>query len=120
MTGHRTHCISSRLTGEFHMADQCESARRLTQFAQMHTESSTVAITSIIDQLNLHQLTKACSQTLLANSSRLCEPTGSSRCTLTQSGHCHAPEHACALTAAVGRGADGDGGAHGEGPCAGC
>ena len=63
----------------------------------MHTVSSTLAITSIIDQLNVHQLTKACSQSLLANSSRLCEPTGSSRCTLTQSGHCRAPEHACAL-----------------------
>ena len=63
----------------------------------MHTVISTLAITSIIDQLNLHQLTKACSQTLLANSSRVCEPTGSSRCTLTQSGHCPAPEHACAL-----------------------
>ena len=38
-----------------YMADQCESARRLTQFAQMHTVVSTLAITSIIDQLNLHQ-----------------------------------------------------------------
>ena len=50
-------------------ADQCESALQLTQFDQTHTVNSTLAVTSIIDQLNLHQLTKACSQTLLANSS---------------------------------------------------
>ena len=38
--------------------DQCESALRLTQFDQTHTDNSTNDITSIIDQLNLHQLTR--------------------------------------------------------------
>ena len=39
-------------------ADQCESALQLTQFDQTHTVNSTIAITSIIDQQNLHQLTR--------------------------------------------------------------
>ena len=37
---------------------QCESVLQLTQFDQTHTVMSTIAITSIIDQLNLHQLTR--------------------------------------------------------------
>ena len=39
-------------------ADQCESVLQLTQFDQTHTVMSTIAISSIIDQLNLHQLTR--------------------------------------------------------------
>ena len=39
-------------------ADQCESALQLTQFDQTHTDVFTIATTSIIDQLNLHQLTR--------------------------------------------------------------
>ena len=41
-------------------ADECESALQLTHFDQTktHTETSTPAIAAIIDQLNLHQLTR--------------------------------------------------------------
>ena len=39
-------------------ADQCESALQFLQFDQTHTVNLTIAITSIIDQQNLHQLTR--------------------------------------------------------------
>ena len=39
-------------------ADECESALQLTHFDQTHTDTSTPAIAAIIDQLNLHQLTR--------------------------------------------------------------
>ena len=51
---------SCMFVGRAHIgrADQCESALQLTQFDQTHTDNSTNDITSIIDQLNLHQLTR--------------------------------------------------------------
>ena len=42
----------------FGWADECESALQLTHFDQTHTDTSTPAIAAIIDQLNLHQLTR--------------------------------------------------------------